>query len=1228
MITKLVKKGIAILLVAALTITSTATASGTDSDAKGKKPTSIRVKAPLSEKGEEGEEVSATLMLKKGDTFKLKTRVFPEYASEKLTYKSSKKAIVSISSEGEIKAEKVGRTTITIRSKINKRVSAVVKVTVVKKLKKVKKIRLNKTILSLSTAGTSRTAKLKAEIVSPKKPTTKKLNWISSNKKVATVNKKGVVTAKKAGAAMITVTSKDGRGAKDVCRVIVTAETAPSPNIKEAPTRTGIFTTPSNSPGSVVTPSNSPGSVVTPSNSPGSAVTPSNSPDSSVTPSNSPGSSATPSNSPGSSATPDNSPGSSATPSNSPGSSATPSNSPNVTASPEPDAVPVIVVPDERTGIKQGETLQLAAKDEKTGAAMTDVTWSVNTLEGVSVDNTGLLTVAKTAAAGAEITVTATNSNGSDTAVFIIIENKVPEITENMHQMNQGTADAPLGLTYRSDDACSPTSDPERGEVVRFDAGKGYTSDSNDELAWMVVDPMYAGKTVTISAYMKYDAIPDVSVMDLVIKEGWSDGDSASKENADPDTWYYVSGTCILPENNGRNYDGELNRLYIARDSVHLGSAGADAVNAVYYIDDLTLTVEKSEIESVELYAAEDADTIYQNHTLQFTSKVNGADAPMQKVIYSIDPPVEGATISENGLLTVRNVAADTEITVKAAAYEDPSKYATKTIRVLLEQTIDSIEVTAPGNPTTILQPGTLQFSAEVTGTGEPDLSVSWSLDNEVDDVSISEDGLLTVGENAPARTKLTIRATSNFDKTKSDTYEITIIAGEITDVSIAFFGNSDYSIVQRDSVNLFARVSVVGNVSDDVIWSLKEEIDGVTLEANDADSRVCTLTVADSVSSNTVIEVQAVSREDEDKKDSITITVSNTAAKALSIDDTTVTYWQDFEGSTTPKAYTSDGTFYVYNTEINRSYFSAHTASKNKYTGRHTTISSVFNYPVTGTGISTSQYKSSGFTGYLNSTEDYYSFVIRNDENQEQTYTLSFLADFLDVGYDDVNDVKAALQNVLAGDKNAFNYKLPLKVVDGETGDTLASASLTLRCYADNVAYYVDFQEFIATVTVPAGGSKILKLMAESLPNCFSNKHKSDKPGVESIPHPVQVCIDNISIVKRDMTNSRQDSTPVINLKVGDKYPINVTKASGDAVAYTTNDFLSYLTHTHLGVTATSQPEQLICPIDGEIPRIADVDYETGMLTALGAGQTMVTAAITSGGDTTYKQCIINVTE
>ncbi|MBQ2800062.1 MAG: Ig domain-containing protein, partial [Lachnospiraceae bacterium] len=61
---------------------------------------------------------------------------------------------------------------------------------------------------------------LKVKTVKPSKAS-KAVTWKSSNKKVATVNSKGKVTAKKAGTAKITATSKANKKVKAVCKITV-----------------------------------------------------------------------------------------------------------------------------------------------------------------------------------------------------------------------------------------------------------------------------------------------------------------------------------------------------------------------------------------------------------------------------------------------------------------------------------------------------------------------------------------------------------------------------------------------------------------------------------------------------------------------------------------------------------------------------------------------------------------------------------------------------------------------------------------------------------------------------------------------------------------------------------------------------------------------------------------------------------------------------------------------
>ena len=225
------KRSFALFLAAALVIVSVSIPSKSTKAATVKQ---IQLTAPYTTKGEK---ISTTLTLKKGQSFRIKTKVFPKKAG-KLTYKSSKKKIASVNKKGKIIAKKIGKAKITIRSKKSKKIKATIKVTVVKSLKKVKKIKLNKKSLTLTLGSQPASAQLKATITSPKKPTVKKFNWYSTDKAVASVNSKGVVTAKKTGTAKIFVTSADGRGAKASCLVSVYRKSTPTPSVKPSNTAT------------------------------------------------------------------------------------------------------------------------------------------------------------------------------------------------------------------------------------------------------------------------------------------------------------------------------------------------------------------------------------------------------------------------------------------------------------------------------------------------------------------------------------------------------------------------------------------------------------------------------------------------------------------------------------------------------------------------------------------------------------------------------------------------------------------------------------------------------------------------------------------------------------------------------------------------------------------------------------------------------------------------------
>ena len=156
-----------------------------------------------------------TLTLKKGKSFKLKAKVTVKgKISKAVTYKTSNKKVVAVTKAGKLTAKKKGTAKITIASKANKKKKVIIKVTVGQP---VKKITLNQTQATLK-VGNAVTLK---PTFFPKKPSNKNVIWSSDKPEVASVSKTGVVTANKAGSAVITCLAADGSGKKAVCKIIV-----------------------------------------------------------------------------------------------------------------------------------------------------------------------------------------------------------------------------------------------------------------------------------------------------------------------------------------------------------------------------------------------------------------------------------------------------------------------------------------------------------------------------------------------------------------------------------------------------------------------------------------------------------------------------------------------------------------------------------------------------------------------------------------------------------------------------------------------------------------------------------------------------------------------------------------------------------------------------------------------------------------------------------------------
>jgi len=139
-----------------------------------------------------------------GDTLMLKKKLTPDNAETGFTWSSSKPSVAKVSQKGKVTALKVGTAKVTVKTDNGKLASATITVKPAPT-----KVKLNKT---KATLGVKEKLTLKATVSPSKAYTT--LTWKSSKPAVAAVSSQGVVTPKKPGTAVITVTTANGKTAK------------------------------------------------------------------------------------------------------------------------------------------------------------------------------------------------------------------------------------------------------------------------------------------------------------------------------------------------------------------------------------------------------------------------------------------------------------------------------------------------------------------------------------------------------------------------------------------------------------------------------------------------------------------------------------------------------------------------------------------------------------------------------------------------------------------------------------------------------------------------------------------------------------------------------------------------------------------------------------------------------------------------------------------------------
>ena len=144
--------------------------------------------------------------LVKGTTYQIKAAVLPENASDKkISYSSNTPTIADVDANGLITANAVGTATITLKAaNVSKTITVAVTA-----------VRINVTEVSVSSADENisivkgRTHQLSAS-VKPDNATDKTLTYFSSDANTASVDADGLITAKTAGSATLTIKAADG----------------------------------------------------------------------------------------------------------------------------------------------------------------------------------------------------------------------------------------------------------------------------------------------------------------------------------------------------------------------------------------------------------------------------------------------------------------------------------------------------------------------------------------------------------------------------------------------------------------------------------------------------------------------------------------------------------------------------------------------------------------------------------------------------------------------------------------------------------------------------------------------------------------------------------------------------------------------------------------------------------------------------------------------------------
>ena len=262
--------------------------------------------------------------------------------------------------------------------------------------------------------------------------------------------------------------------------------------------------------------------------------------------------------------------------------------------------------------------------------------------------------------------------------------------------------------------------------------------------------------------------------------------------------------------------------------------------------------------------------TVEKGKTQQFTATVVGQGEFDRTVTWSVIGGA-GTSVDANGLLTVgKNETAKT-LKVRATSNADNKPFGEATVTVKEPTAVAG--VTVKPNTATVGKGKTQAFAATVSGTGDFNKTVEWSVIGGHEGTSIDANGKLTVADNETAKT-LTVKATAKGDKTKSAEATVTVkesapvVEATVTGITVT---PKNATVKQGKTQKFTADVKGTGDFDKTVTWTVIGGHEGTSI---DADGK---LTVADNETAKT-LTVKATAKGDKTKSAEATVTVKEKA--------------------------------------------------------------------------------------------------------------------------------------------------------------------------------------------------------------------------------------------------------------------------------------------------------------------------------------------------------------